>query len=108
MPQKITQSPQHPHTKADKTYVFVVLDKTDYYSKLQNSLDDHNKFKNLNKNPNLNKKDWWNANNAVYDNTKLPQIIEDLKPSYLYRTINIYIYIIYIYILPYSRYGWVL
>ena len=37
--------------KADKTNIFVVLNKTDYHSKLQNILDDHTKFKKLNKNP---------------------------------------------------------
>ena len=31
--------------------MFVVLNKTDYHSKLQNILDGHTKFKNLNKNP---------------------------------------------------------
>ena len=32
--------------KADKTNIFLVLNKTDYHSKLQNILDDHTKFKN--------------------------------------------------------------
>ena len=36
--------------KADKTNIFVVLNKIDYHSKLQNILDDHTKFKKL-KNP---------------------------------------------------------
>ena len=36
--------------RADQTDIFVVLNKTDYYSKLQNILDDHTKFKELNKN----------------------------------------------------------
>ena len=36
---------------ADKTNIFVVLNKTDHHSKLQNILDDHTKFKKLNKNP---------------------------------------------------------
>ena len=34
--------------KADTTNIFVVLNKTDYHSKLQNILDDHTKFKKLN------------------------------------------------------------
>ena len=37
--------------KADKTNIYVVLNKTDYHSKLQNILDVHTKFEKLNKNP---------------------------------------------------------
>ena len=34
-----------------KITIFVVFNKTEYHSKLQNILDDHIKFKKLNKNP---------------------------------------------------------
>ena len=73
------QSPQPHHKKADKTNIFVVLNKTDYHSKLQNILDDHTKFKKLNKNPtnqlksNINK--LITANNVEHNSTKLPKII---------------------------------
>ena len=43
------QLPQHHYKKADKTNILVVLDKTDYHSKLQNTLDVHSRFKKLNK-----------------------------------------------------------
>ena len=42
---------QHHHKKTDKTNIFVVLNKIDYNWKLQNILDDHTKFRKLNKNP---------------------------------------------------------
>ena len=41
------QSPQHHHKKANKTNVFVMLNKTDDNSKLQNILDEHTKFKKI-------------------------------------------------------------
>ena len=44
------QSPQHHHKKADRTNIFVVLNKTDYHPKLPNILNDHTRLKKLNKN----------------------------------------------------------
>ena len=40
----------HPNKKADKTNIFVALNKTDYDSNLQNIRDDHNKCKKISKN----------------------------------------------------------
>ena len=80
--------------KADKTNIFVVLNKTDYHSKLQNILDDHTKFKKLNKNPTNQLKSKINklitANNAELNSIKLPKIIGDYKPGYLYGTVKIH------------------
>ena len=71
--------------KVDKTNIFVVLNKTDYHSKLKNILDDHNKFKKLNKNLTNQLKSKINklitANNAECNSTKLPKIIGDYKPG---------------------------
>ena len=50
----LIQSCNHPNItikNADKTNIFVVLNKTDDHSKLQNILDDHTKFKKSIKNP---------------------------------------------------------
>ena len=73
--------------KADKTNIFVVLNKTDYHSKLQNILNDHTKFKKLNKNPTNQLKSKINklitANNAKLNSTKLLKIIGDYKPGSL-------------------------
>ena len=80
--------------KADKTNIFVVLNKTDYHSKLQNILDDHTNIKKLNKNPTNQLKSKVNklitANNAELNSTKLPKIIGDYKPGYLYGTVKIH------------------
>ena len=86
------QSPQHHHKKADKTNIFEVLNKTDYHSKLQNILDDHTKFRKLNKNPTkkllskINK--LITANNAEHNSTKLSKKIGDYKPGYLYGAVK--------------------
>ena len=72
---------KHHHKKADKTNIFVVLNKIDYHSKLQNILDDHTKFKKLNKNPTNQLKSKINklstANNAELNSKKLPKVIGD-------------------------------
>ena len=80
--------------KADKANIFVVLNKTDYHSKLQNIIDDQTKFKKWNKNPTNQLKSKINklitANNAKLDSTKLPKIIGDYKSGYLYRTVQMH------------------
>ena len=61
-----------------------------YHSKLQNILDTHTNFKKLDKNPTNQLKSKINklitANNAELNSTKLPKIIGDYKPVYLYGT----------------------
>ena len=77
-----TQSPQHHHKKADKTYIFVVFNKTDY----------HSKFKKSNMNPTNQLKSKIDklitANNAELNSKKLPKIIGDYKPGNLFVTIH--------------------
>ena len=72
----------------------VVLNKTDYHSKLQNILDDHTNFKKLNKNPTNQLKSKINklitASYAELNSTKLPKIIGDYKPGYLFGTVKIH------------------
>ena len=76
------------------TNIFIVLDKTDYHSKLQNILDERINFKKLDKNPTNKLKSKINklitANYAICDNTKLPKIIGNYKPGYLYRTVKMH------------------
>ena len=78
----------------NQNYIFVALNKTDYHSKLQNILDDPTKFKKLNKNPTNQLKSKINklitANNAELNSIKLPKIIGDYKPGYLYGTVKIH------------------
>ena len=79
--------------KADKTNIFVVLNKTDTHSKLQNILNDLTKFQKL-KSPTNQLKTKINklitANNAELNSTKLPKIIGDYKPGYTYGTVKIH------------------
>lgn len=64
----------------------------DYNKKLDHILHDHTKFKKLNKNPTnqlkskLNK--LINANNAEQNSLKLPKIVGDYRPGYIYGTIK--------------------
>ena len=80
--------------KADKTNIYIVLNKADYHSKLQTILNDKNKFTKLNQNPTnqleykINK--LINANNTDIPNLKLPKIIGDYKHGYIYGTVKIH------------------
>ena len=79
----MTQLPQHHHKKADRTNIFVVLNKTHYHTRLQNILDDHTKFKKLNKNLTNQLKSKINklitAYSAKLNCTKLAKIIGTAK-----------------------------
>lgn len=74
--------------------MFLVIDKIDYYNKLQNILYDHTKFIKINQNPINELKTKINklitANNAQFDRLKLPKLIGNYKPSYLYGTVEIH------------------
>ena len=48
---ELRNHPKITFKKADKTNIFVVLNKTDYHSRLQNILDDFTKFKKFDQNP---------------------------------------------------------
>ena len=80
--------------EADKTNIYIALNKSDYHSKLEIILNDKNKFTRLNPYPTnqlksiINK--LINANNADLHNIKLPKIIGDYKPGYIYWTVNIH------------------
>ena len=71
-------------------YRYIVLNKSDYHSKLQTILNDKNKFIKLNSNPTnqlkskINK--LINSNNADVHNINLPKIIGNYKRGYIYRT----------------------
>ena len=77
--------------KADKTNIYIILNKSDYHSKLQTILNDKNKFTKLNYNPTnqlkskINK--LINANNTEIHNIKLQKIIGNYKPGYIYGTV---------------------
>ena len=73
---------------------FTYFCRTQYHSKQQNILDDHTKFKKLNKNPTNQLKSKNNklitADNAELNSTKIPKIIVDYKPGYLYGAVKIH------------------
>ena len=79
---------------AYKTNIYIVINKSDYNSKLQIILNDKNKFTKLNHNPTnqlkskINK--LINANNADLHNIKLPKIIGDYKPGNIHGTVKIH------------------
>ena len=65
-----------------------MLNKSDYYSKPQTILNDKNKFTKLNHNPTNQLKSkiskLINANNAELHDIKLPKVIGDYKPGYIF------------------------
>ena len=65
----------------------MVLNKSDYHSKLQTVLNNKNKFTKLNYNP-INK--LINANNADLHNIKLPKTIGNYKPGYIYGIVKLH------------------
>ena len=93
LPKQLHKHPDITITKADKTNLDIVLNKSDNHSKLRTSLNDKDKFTKLNNNPTnqlkskINK--LINANNTDLHNIKLPKIIGDYKPGYIYRTVKI-------------------
>ena len=75
-------------------HIYIVINKSDYHSKLQTILNDKNKFTKLNHNPTHQRKSkinkLINANNAELHNIKLPKIIGDYKPDSVYGTVKIH------------------
>ena len=78
--------------KADKSSTYVVMNKNEYINKINEILSDHTKFKQIKRNPIQNLKKKANrlieALNAVQDDIKLPKIIGDFKPGYIYGNVK--------------------
>ena len=78
--------------RADKSSVYVLLNKSDYYSKINDILSDNSKFKSINCDPTNELKS--NANkiitaiNAVSDQFKFSKIIGDFQPGYMYGNVK--------------------
>ena len=92
--QQLRKHPNITIKKADKTNIFVVLDKDEYHKKLDNIVNNPQKFQKIKLNPtnklvnNLNK--LITANNAEIDSPKLHKLTGDFTPGYLYGTIKIH------------------
>ena len=80
--------------KADKSNVFVILDRSDYISKLDSILNYQSKFTRVSEDPTNNLKKEINsiikANNAVSNYMKLPALVGDFNPGYIYGNCKIH------------------
>ena len=78
--------------KADKSSTYVILNKEDYLSKIDDILADSSKFKVIHKNPINEIKRRVNrlveTQNALQESRKLPKIIGDFTPGYLYGNVK--------------------
>ena len=74
--------------RTDISSIFVLLDRTNYISKVQNILQDATKFEKLTKNPIEKQKNDLNdvidAANAVKGDVKFPKLRGEFSPSYFY------------------------
>ena len=80
--------------KADKSNIYVILDKATYKSKLDEILSDHSKFEMLPEDPSTALKNKLNkiirSNNAVINYKKLPELVGDYQPGYIYGNCKIH------------------
>ena len=80
--------------KVDKSNTYVILDRNTYKTKLDDILNDDSKFTRITDNPIKNLKKQLNsiakANNAVSNYTKLPVLIGDYKPGYIFGNCKIH------------------
>ena len=78
--------------KADKSSIYVIINKEEYISKLETILSDCSKFKRINRNPIDNLKQKANklieALNAAQGDIKLSKIIGDFQPGYIYGNVK--------------------
>lgn len=74
--------------KADKSNIYVILNKENYKNKLDEILGDETKFRVLQDDPSLKLKDKLNklivANNALANNKKLPKLVGEYHAGYIY------------------------
>lgn len=80
--------------RADKSSVFVILDKNDYINKMMNILQDNTKFTRITKNTTNDLKTRLNriirSNNKKTDTQKLPLIEGDYSPGYAYGNVKVH------------------
>ena len=78
--------------KADKSSMYVILNKEEYLTKMDSILADSGKFKHITCNPTENLKQKCNklieTLNAAQDDIKLPKIIGDFKPGHAYGNVK--------------------
>ena len=78
--------------KADKSSIYVLLDKAEYLDKLDDILSDSSKFQKINRDPTLTLKQEANklisTLNAARGDIHMPKIIGDFSPGYLYGNVK--------------------
>ena len=78
--------------KADKSSMYVILDKEEYFTKMDSLLSDTSKFNLVTRNPTDKVKQKANrlieALNAAQDDLKIPKIVGDFKPGYIYGNVK--------------------
>ena len=78
--------------KADKSSMYVILNKEDYLTKIDSLLSDSTKFKLIKRNPTEKLKQDANklieALNAAQGDLKIPKIIGDFQPGYIYGSVK--------------------
>ncbi|XP_076059498.1 uncharacterized protein LOC143036137 [Oratosquilla oratoria] len=81
-----------PVRRADKSSIYVILNKEDYLSKLNLILSDTTKFKKISSDPTSKLKVKVNklitANNAAIDHLHIPPIIGEYSPGYIYGNVK--------------------
>ena len=80
--------------RADKSAIYVIMNRSEYISKVNDILKDTSKFKQISKNPIDQLKQDVNqlieTQNAVIDDIKLPKIIGDFQPGYIFGNVKIH------------------
>ena len=80
--------------RADKSAIYVIMNKSEYLHKVKDLLKDTSKFKQISNNPTERLKQEANkvieALNAASDDIKLPKIIGDFQPGYTYGNVKIH------------------
>ena len=78
--------------KADKASIYVILNKKDYLDKINEILSNQEKFVKINKDPTNMLKNKANklitTLNAAQDSLKIPKIIGDYQPGYIYENVK--------------------
>ena len=91
---ELKNNPEITIKKADKTNMYVVLDKKDYEERIQNILNDSSKFKRISRDPTEKLRRRINAiidaNNAQVGSEKLNKIIGEYRPGYIYGTVKLH------------------
>ena len=80
--------------RADKSASYVILDKSDYFDKINALLSDQSKFRLINRDPTNNIKTKANkiitSLNAVSNNCGISKIVGDYQPGYMYGNVKVH------------------